>query len=261
MKTINTLISSNLKTIGNRICEKCGEKVPIIENNGKRYSHCLNCENKAIQLEVEDFIEKNRAEVFFKNNSLVPSDTEDCRFENYLPKNDSQREALKKAKWYAENFEELINEGKWNSLLFQGTCGIGKSHLSHSIAMVLKEKKYKVIFVDTPMLMKRIRSTYGKNEDSEIAILKRIEEADLLVLDDIGAEYVKSTNGEESWATDILFSIINSRVDKPNVFTTNYNSAGLTEKYGYHGERIVSRMMKGTKKIKLEGKDYRTQEW
>ncbi|MBO0959537.1 ATP-binding protein [Neobacillus sp. MM2021_6] len=261
MKPISTLISSRLKIIGQRICDDCGVSVPIIERNGKEVSVCLNCENLALKSEMEDFRDKSLAEAFFYNNSLVPSDTEDCRFDNYQPKSESQQDALTKAKWYADNFRAIVADGKWNSLLFQGDYGIGKSHLSHSIAMVLKEKRFKVIFSDTPMLMKKIQSTYGNHKESEMTIFKNIQEADLLILDDLGAEYVKSKNGEESWSVDTLFSIIGSRVDKPNIYTTNYDSEGLAKKYGTHGGRIVSRMMKGTKPIKMIGEDFRTKGW
>lgn len=261
MKPISTIISSRLKMKGHRTCEACGASVPIIERNGKEVSVCLNCENLSLKSEMEDFRDQSMAEAFFWNNSLVPSDTEDCRFDNYQPKSDSQHDALRKAKRYADNFKSIVEEGKWNSLLFQGDYGIGKSHLSHSIAMVLKEKRFKVIFADTPMLMKKIKSTYGNHKESEITIFEKIEEADLLILDDLGAEYVKSKNGEESWAVDTLFSIIGSRVDKPNIFTTNYESGDLAKKYGTHGGRIISRMMKGTKPIKMTGEDFRTKGW
>nr|WP_212116693.1 ATP-binding protein [Niallia circulans] len=257
MKKINTLISSKIQFIGERQCEICDSTVPVILRNGKEYSHCLNCENRKLEKEMEDFRNKSEAEAFFWNNSLVPSDSENAVFDTYEPKNLTQEDAYFKAKWYAENFHKLISDKEFNSLLFQGSYGIGKSHLSHAIAMSVKEKQYKVIFADTPMLMKKIQSTYGSFKDSEITIFESIAKADLFILDDLGAEYVKSKNGEESWAVDTLFSIIGSRVDKPNIFTTNYDSEGLKNKYGVHGGRIVSRMMKGTKAIKMTGDDYR----
>ncbi|WP_445506831.1 ATP-binding protein [Niallia sp. 03190] len=261
MKPISTLISSKIQFAGERTCENCGGKVPIIQRDGKEYSHCLACDNKTLEKEMEDFRKKSEAEAFFWNNSLVPSDTEDATFDNYHPKNESQKDAFDKAKWYADNFKELLEKGEWDSLLFQGSYGIGKSHLSHSVAMLLKQKQYKVIFADTPMLMKKIQSTYGNYKESQITIFENIAKADLFILDDVGAEYVKSKDGEESWAVDTLFSIIGSRVDKPNIFTTNYDSDGLRKKYGMHGGRIVSRMMKGTKPIKMTGDDYRVKGW
>jgi DNA replication protein DnaC len=260
-KTMRTLISSKIKIIGDRTCEVCGQNVPVIEREGKEYSHCLNCENIALKNEMSSFRDKHEVEAFFWNNSLVPSDTQDCSFDTYKPTNQSQYDALKKAKWYADNFKQLRSDKQYNSLLFQGAYGIGKSHLSHSIAIALKEQRYKVIFADAPLLMKKIKNTYGNYKESELVIFKNIEKADLFILDDLGAEYVKSKDGEESWAVDTLFSIIGSRVDKPNIFTTNYDSAGLAKKYGVHGGRIVSRMMKGTRAVRMDGEDFRTKGW
>lgn len=183
-------------------------------------------------------------------------------FETYKPSNDSQKDALIKSKWYTDNFQKILTDNPWNSILFQGSYGLGKSHLSYSIAKAVKQQGYSVIFIDTPSLLRTIRGTYGNKNVTESEIYKACASVDLLILDDIGAEYVKKDeNGEESWAMEVLFQIVTSRMDKPKIFTTNYGSKDLTKKYGTHGGRIVSRMMKGTKVIKMEGKDYRTQEW
>ena len=107
-----------------------------------------------------------------------------------------------------------------------------------------------------PDLLTAFRDTYNK-KTSESELLNVVKDVDLLVLDDVGAEYVKNKNGEESWAVDKLFQIINSRIGKPTIYTTNYESKDLIKKYGYHGGRIVSRMMQNADVIKMDGKDYR----
>ena len=87
--------------------------------------------------------------------------------------------------------------------------------------------------------------------------MRLINDVELLVLDDIGAEYVKSENGMESWVTDILYQIVNSRQEKLNVYTTNYTGKELQKKYGAMSGRIISRMMSNSKIIKLDGSDHR----
>lgn len=206
-------------------------------------------------------MDEQKGERLFQQYSLIPSDLNKASFETYIPANDSQKDALKKAQWYGNNFKTIIESHEWNSLLFQGEYGLGKSHLSYSIANAVKEQGYKVVFIDTPSLLRLIRESFSNKSFSESDIHKVCAGVDLLVLDDIGAEYVKMKNGEESWAVDVLFQLIGSRVDKPKIFTTNYDSKGLSAKYGQHGGRIVSRMMKGTKPIKLVGEDYRTKGW
>ncbi|EZP77590.1 dnaA-like Chromosomal replication initiator protein [Parageobacillus genomosp. 1] len=266
MQAIHTLISSRFQIVGKRICESCGSEVSIIKTvfNGeeKEISHCLQCETKKLEQECNDYYkerEKRKAEMIFERFSFISDDLLNANFDNYIPDHPSKEEAKKKAQWYAKNFPSILNkEYDWQSLLFQGGYGLGKSHLAYSIAQYVKKLGYVVIFLDSPSLLRVIRESYGKDSHfTESEILEMCYEADLLVLDDIGAEYVKSENGLESWATDKLFQVIYARMGKPTIYTTNYKSDELIAKYGQHGGRIVSRMMKGTKVIKFEGKDYR----
>ncbi|GIN38403.1 ATP-binding protein [Heyndrickxia oleronia] len=266
MQAINTLISSKFKfnIIGQRTCEKCGASVNIIQTilNGKEQevSECLNCENLAMKEDHEEMIRKAKArkhEIVFEKYSLIPQDLLNSTFDNYDPGNKSTETAKKKCVWYAEHFDTLDK----NSLLLQGSYGVGKSHLSYAIAKYLKDKGKVVIFITMPELLNVLRDSYSKSDYSEIDILDACKNCDLLILDDLGAEYVKNDNGKESWAVDKIFTIINSRVDKPTIFTTNYKSDELSKKYGNHGGRIVSRMMNGTNVIKIDADDYRLKGW
>jgi DNA replication protein DnaC len=264
MKSINTLAFSNISIIGKRTCKVCGTEVPIIRTtrNGEveEISECLNCENKKIENEMIAFKEaadKRRAERIFEDYSLIPIELLDASFDSYIPQNESTQAAKEKCKWFAEHFGET---GDIKNLLLQGSYGLGKSHLSFCIAKHVKSLGKTVIFITMPELLNAIRDSYSNKKFSELEILDACIIADLLILDDLGAEYVRSENGQESWAGDKLLQIVNSRSDKHTVYTTNYKSRQLAEKYGVHGGRIISRMMKGTYTVKLEGKDYRIQQ-
>ncbi|GED03689.1 ATP-binding protein [Bacillus atrophaeus] len=243
--------------IGVRQCETCGNEVPVYMQNGKKHSRCIKCDNLALEKEMIAFQEETAADAFFWNNSLVPPDTQKATFGNFnvIGLTESQIDAFNKLKWYAEKFG---NWGGFDSLLLQGSYGIGKSHLSHSVAQHVKSLRKNVIFANTKMLLRKIRNSYGNSKETEEHILKSIESCDFLVLDDLGAEYVrKDSDGKESWATDLILTIIESRQDKPNIITTNYNVEALQQKYGVHGGRIISRMMQGTKVVKFTGEDRR----
>lgn len=225
----------------------------------------MKAENEALAKKAQDDYEKNKCIRFFRKFSIVPDELEEARFTNYDPDHSSKAEALKKAKYYADNFDKLpfqkkLPNGKmmdWQSLIFQGKYGLGKSHLLHSIARMLVDKGYYVVFIDTPSFLRLIMSTFNKNSTlSESEIFDAINKADFVVFDDIGAEYVKKAE-EESWAVDKLFQALQSRIGKPTGYSTNYNSEGLTKKYGPHGGRLFSRMMKGTEAVKFLGDDYR----
>lgn len=251
------------KVVGERVCSKCMQKVLILEafRDGKmvQVSECLNCENLGIQEEHERYVaemKKRANEITYERYSIIPDSLLSASFDNYRPGNQSQEEALKKAMYYADKFGEL----DFNSLLFKGTYGIGKSHLSKSIADTVKDKGKTVIFVDVPGLLKHVKNTFGTKENA-YSLYKSIETADLVVFDDLGAENVKTDSKGDSWASSELFEIITSRAGKCNVITTNCSSNELREKYGTNGGRIVSRLMQGTKAVIMEGKDMRLAEF
>jgi len=250
------------KTLKTYDCPKCGTPVNVIQivRNGEevKVDKCLCCDNKRLQDDCNEYYrdhEIRKAQSLFNKFSLITNDVEQATFDNYDPKNEDQRLAKIGCVWYVENFHDL-NKG-FQSMLFQGSYGLGKSHLARAICYSLKETGVSAIYVNVPELLSMIKGTFKKDsKNSEIELLDALNKVKLLVLDDIGAEYVKA-DGVESWATDKLFQIINSRVGKPTIYTTNYNSGDLTKKYGVHGGRIVSRMMQRTKVMKFSGKDHR----
>ncbi|WP_034757732.1 ATP-binding protein [Rossellomorea vietnamensis] len=256
----NIQISSRMQIVGERICEQCDASVPIIKTPKGKVSECLNCENLAMQEKYErqmDEVEKRKHEIIFNKFSIIPEDLMNASFNNYVPKHPTQADALKKAVWYSNNFGET----EFSSLLFKGSFGVGKSHLSKAISDGVKGKGKTVIYIDIPSLIKKIRNTFGTNQTDE-EIYAAIEKADLVIFDDLGAERVKKDESGDSWVAEVLFQMFTSRTNKHNVITTNCTSEQLRQRYGpLMGGRIVSRMMKGTKVIPVEGEDMRLKEF
>src|SRR5699024_11603158 len=93
---------------------------------------------------------------------------------------------------------------------------------------------------------------------NELQIFNMINRLDLLVLDDIGSEYVKENEyGHESWASDVMYKIFDMRLNKSIICSTNYSESMLKEKYRNNGYRIIDRMMDLYTAIRLEGEGYR----
>ena len=69
----------------------------------------------------------------------------------------------------------------------------------------------------------------------EAEYIKRISEAEWLVLDDVGTEKVTE------WSSGILYSILNKRTK--TIITTNLAPEDIK---GTYGKRIYSRIFKGT---------------
>jgi len=134
---------------------------------------------------------------------------------------------LEDCKKYAENFHL-----PYNSLIMRGKTGLGKTHLSLSIASEVINKGYNVIYGSVPDLMRRLDKE--KFEGGET--LDMLTAADLLILDDLGAEI------DNKLYVSVLYSIINSRINAslPMVINTNLDSKELERKYD---ERIASRLL------------------
>lgn len=266
MESLKKIISTNssnrfrFEIIGQRTCDDCGATVNIIQSyrNGKKevVSDCINCETLSIKQEHEQFVEKmkrNKHEYIYNRFSIVPDDLKNASFDTYIPNNELQEEILKKARYYADHFDNL----NFNSLLMKGSYGLGKSHLAKAISDALKEQGKTVIYLDIPQLLREIKNTFNSTDTAD-AIYEAIKDADLVIFDDLGSEYVKKDKDGESWVSEVLFELFSSRIGKAKIITTNCSASELKAKYGQNGGRIVSRMLKGARLIEFQGEDMRT---
>ena len=145
---------------------------------------------------------------------------------------------------YADSFDPKSSE----SLLFIGSPGLGKTHLSIAIARKVIEKGYSVVYGS---LLDRLRAIedehFGRAQGDTLSILL---DADLLILDDLGTE----PSGQFYEST--LYNIINTRINtgKPVIISTNLSVAQLSSTYN---ERLISRMMFAYKTVAFVGDDIR----
>lgn len=268
IKDTDILKSAGIEKIGSRTCETCGNEVPIYERNGQQYSTCLRCETSNLsKQQTEGYEPPKRRELAARARIInyIPSELAYVTFDDYIPKTESQKQAL--------NLAESVIDGDTKSLLFQGDPGTGKSHLFRCIARELakqkvdwteKDKTYQVnkivLFAKIPELMKLIQSTYnGRSALTEDIILDTISQVDVLILDEIAGERSKAdANGFETWSGDIIYQILDHRQGKSNLYNLNYSSSEVKRKYGEtHGKRILSRMSAGAKILKVDGPDHR----
>ncbi|WP_088051862.1 ATP-binding protein [Virgibacillus dakarensis] len=178
----------------------------------------------------------------FNYYSLTNKSLQEATLENYDPTNNNLTVAKQKVAEYIRTFD-----GEQN-LLLSGNYGSGKSHLSISITKKLMEQGFECLFLSFPKLLTKIKRTYNMKDVSEDELLEVIQRADLLVLDDIGAEQ------QTEWSASKLFEVLDDRAGKATVYTTNLGSAELKE---HVNERNFSRMMDNTHVIVMKGSDYR----
>jgi DNA replication protein DnaC len=130
---------------------------------------------------------------------------------------------------YAENFR-LPNAG----LLFIGRAGLGKTHLSLAIAGKIIESGFNVVYDSAPDLFEKIeREHFGDRHNNTMETLKN---AELLILDDVSAEWEHS-----SFHVSSFYNLLNTRMSRglPMIISTNLDMNGLAERYT---ERITSRL-------------------
>ena len=105
-------------------------------------------------------------------------------------------------------------------LFFLGDPGVGKTHLAVAILkQVILTRGARGLFYDTRDLLKVIRGTYNAVvKTTELEVLRPVMEADLLVLDDLGAEKTSE------WVEETLNLIVNTRYNerRATIFTSNY---------------------------------------
>lgn len=139
-------------------------------------------------------------------------------------------------------------------IVLAGPTGSGKTHLAAAILNYRLAQDMEAVFVTVPELLADIRRCIKTEQDTS-ELLEIVKNAELLILDDLGAE--KTTE----WVTEQLFVLINARLlgQRQTVVTTNFESAGkLIEKLGgLAGQRIVSRLSEMCDWVRMLGRDRR----
>jgi DNA replication protein DnaC len=140
-----------------------------------------------------------------------------------------------------------------------GPPGIGKTHIAVSVLRkVVVEKGAHGLFYDVRDLLRMIRSTYNPVvRTAEMDILRPVMEAELLVLDDLGAEK------PSEWVEETMNLIVNTRYNerRPTIFTTNYedlpDEAELESLKVRVGFRMHSRLHEMCEFLEYDGGDFR----
>lgn len=145
---------------------------------------------------------------------------------------------------YSENFNKNSR-----GILMIGKTGLGKTHLSLAIAQRVIEEGYTVIYITASELTRRLSDQFfGKNPQEDL--LEQICETDLLLIDDLGAEF------ESSYCVSALYDILSIRLSRniPTIVNTNLTVEELQRRYG---ERIVSRLFSQFTPLAFTGEDIR----
>jgi DNA replication protein DnaC len=159
-------------------------------------------------------------------------------------------EAFEAVKNYLLNREENFRTGR--GLILMGAVGCGKTHLGCAILNCALQDGYRAVYWNVPQQLEMMM--YGhSDEEEQVRILDKAILAQVLLLDDLGAE--KSSE----WTRKELMVILDERYrnNKPTIITSNLMLTD-NELRKTCGDRAYSRLCSDHyKAVALTAGDYR----
>lgn len=220
-------------------CPKCGGTGWIWSRNEDGIPYCEECpcgiRKKMILQNQLQFAE-------------MPDMYKECRFSNMknsvyqLPESkEIFIQAAKAVKYWLENIQQMQEQGI-GLYIYSNTKGSGKTRLVCSMANEMIEKHQKSVkFTTSLKILDEIKSTWGeRGKNAENKLISDLTYADILIIDDFGAESGKD------WINEKFYGIINGRyVDKKTtIFTSNYPISRLK-----YDDRITNRILERSLEI------------
>ncbi|MGN0654471.1 MAG: ATP-binding protein [Oscillospiraceae bacterium] len=210
-------------------CKKCSDTGFV---DGKRCD-CL-----------EKLVEKLKIDKLNENSSISMYSFADFKTSYYEGKAaETMTKILGFCQRYAANFSK-----KSESLFMCGETGLGKTHLSLSIAKEVIARGYNVAYDSIINYLNAIeREHFGKSDNDTLSAITSV---DLLILDDLGAEF------NSPFYNSTVYNIINTRINKrlPTIISSNLTSDAVAERYD---DRIASRIFGEYTYLRFVGDDVR----
>ena len=237
------------------ICDGVG-LVRVVDLTGKWVSR--PCECQELQREERRL-----------SAARIPQRYRECTLDSYEIYNTADH-SLSRALQTARKFVDAYpvdTAGK--GLLFTGSIGTGKTHLAVGVLRrLVQERGVRGLFCDYRELLKNIQNSYNSQVNTtELELLKPVFAAEVLVLDDLGAQK------PNEWVWDTVALILNTRYNdrQTTIITTNYLDlpAGSGAKTDAEraareptlgdriGDRMRSRLSEMCIRVEMKGEDFR----
>jgi DNA replication protein DnaC len=154
----------------------------------------------------------------------IPSRYEHCTLDNFESGFSGATRSVAAAHFRARDFvDKYPVETGGLGLLLTGSIGVGKTHLATGILRKLvMERGATGLFCDYRDLLKQVQNSYNRQvQVTELDILAPVFEAEVLVLDELGA------SKPSEWVWDTVGHILNTCYDdrRTTIITTNYVNA------------------------------------
>jgi len=223
------------KVSANGVCPKCNGMGYVVLDDGATPCQCLLERDLEIKYRLANIPRK------FTNKTLS----------GYMATNQKQKEILHGAKGFLKTFRGNDHSQPGKGLLMTGREGTGKTHLAVAILKEAISKGFKGLYWNVPELFLELRRRMDNTaEENEADLFDFARRADLLVLDDLGAERTSE------YVLDRLYVLINRRYedDSATIITTNKS---LPELKLQLSPRIASRIAEMCVTMEFPEGDYR----
>ena len=191
----------------------------------------------------------------------IPTRYEHCTLDNFDSAYPGADRSLSAAQTRVRSFAANYPV-ETRGLLLVGQIGTGKTHLAiGALKELVTERGAQVLFCDYRELLRHIQNTYNAQVTAtELEILNPVMNAEVLVLDDLGA--IRPSE----WVWDTVSLVLNSRYNnmRTTIITTNYAAlppcaGGVREETlgDRIGERMRSRLVEMCRVVEMNGQDFR----
>jgi DNA replication protein DnaC len=236
-----------------RTCPICHRELKPVEFDvfGKKRLMPISCQCEVDRMEQE-FQAIEQAKNKQKIREIMRFSRIPARYANASLKNFEQLPGTQAA--FREAFRYIKDQSwkKGQGLLFYGvTKGNGKTHLAAAIYNTVTTMGVMSLYVVLTDVLDRIKATYsGRDKYTEADILYWVAEADVVVLDDLGAERLTETNQE------LIYKIVNKlyNAQKSLIVTTNVDVENMESNIG---DRVHNRLLEMCRWVENKGWSYR----
>ena len=161
----------------------------------------------------------------------------------------SARTVMERNLNHCRDYARLFCHGAGNLLLY-GATGLGKTHLALAIGSAVGMQGYSVCYETAIGLFDKLQKARFNPNEETIAQANRLEQCDLLIIDDLGTEM------PGQFVTAALYGLLNQRLlgGKPMIITTNLTVEETANRYS---QQIASRLYGEFTRLTFLGTDIR----
>lgn len=245
-------------SLQNTVCElnNCADCPGLIYCKNRLEGHVLYPEKKDNRIlflyapcKYQKEMKKKEEEAVSRDKDILNASLKDV---------DKDKERIEVIKWIKAFYDNYEKTGKNKGLYLHGNFGCGKTYLISALFNELSKKRVSSEIVYYPELLRDIKSDF----DSYVDRIDYLENVDLLLIDDIGAEKVTEWSRDE-----ILGTILQKRMNnyKTTFFTSNLDMEALQQHLRINNysddemkaRRIIERIKQLTDDIELIGENKR----